>query len=176
MAALVGGSARYDFMPRGGSSRQQLCGAELAGLLSGLSSVAVDLAYALYACDEIAQAKLRAHMQVYAVSLACDEGWDVVRGQPTITRMGILSVFELLSSGLCNVCHGPGQHNGHECDMCRGVGRVPTAGRQRASFIFVSQNQWQRVWADRYARIFAYLQGLDADVRYVISRNSRAIL
>ena len=170
--AMLGGTCNYQFLPRGGSAKDQLSGAELAGLLSGLGTVAVDLAYALYASDDQAQCKLRAHMQLYAVKLAVDEGWESVRGQPTVTRMGILSVFELISPGVCSLCHGSGVYQAHECDLCRGFGRMPSSGRQRANFIVVSRMAWQRLWADRYARIYNYLLGIDADVRNAVIRNS----
>lgn len=173
MAALVGGTVDYGFMPRGGGARQQLNGAELAGLLSGLSSVAMDLAYALYAADDDALFMLRLHMQLYAASLAVSDRWDVAGCAESVSRLGVLSVFHLASADVCSVCHGSGVYVGKQCGLCLGIGRLPASGRQRSRFLLVSQNAWQRVWADRYAKVFAYLSGIDASVRHVVSRNSR---
>ena len=176
MSALVGGTVNYRFMPRGGGclSRGQLSGAELAGLLSGLSGEAVDLAYGLYAADEDALLMLRLHVQLYAAALAVGEQWSGVSDE-SVRRLGALAVFELASAGRCGVCAGTGVYRACECGLCAGVGVVPTSGRQRAEFVLVPETSWRRVWAERYARVYAYVAGIDADVRHVIQRNSRAV-
>jgi hypothetical protein len=149
IAGMFGGVSDYRFLPRGGDGGAGLRGVELAGLLAGLDGVAVDLAYAYYAGNVDAEAKLKLRMQVYAVGLGVDRGWCVGDGNPTLSAVGVLSVVELLGAG------------------------VAGSGRQRAEFVGVSKDAWRRVWADRYALVWGYLCGVHDVVRLTIARNSR---
>ena len=175
MAGLMGGTVDYRFLPRGGGGiKHNFTGTELAGYLSGLSSVETDLAYAIYTQDEDALFMLRLHMQLYAASMAVAEQWSSYSAD-NVKRLGTLAVFELSSNDICQLCLGSGVYRAQTCSFCDGAGHLPSSGRQRASFVLVNQSAWQRFWADRYERVLGYLVNLDNKVNSVIMKNSRDV-
>jgi hypothetical protein len=171
LGAVGAGTTRYDACG-GAASGDGLRGVEFAGLLSGLRSCEVDYALAVYLQDVDAQVRLRAHVQVFAIGLAVERGWEVVRGRPTISNLATLAVFSVVSPGVCGCCGGTGLVVGRACGSCNGVGRFPMSGRDKAEFLMVDNANWLRLWRGRYALVSGYVNGLDSAVRGVVYKNS----
>jgi hypothetical protein len=155
----------------GGFSREAIGAVELAGMMSGLSVLEVDFAYAYYANDIGGQCALRDVVKNELWRLNDLQRWgaEVL----VINKLAALAVFEAVSPGRCSACGGVGHVHGSECDMCHGVGLLPVSGRSRAAFLGVSKDQWPRVWKGRYDAVYAFLLGLNSRVRTVIALNSR---
>ena len=177
MAMLGAGTSRFGFeasAPR--SSKPVLSGVELAGMLAGLNEAETALAFAMYANDLDAQDLLRVYVHGAAYEMAERERWGVDADDVrlSIYHASVLSVFEFIFPERCGCCRGSGYVSaGHQCPMCRGIGKTPSSGRQRAEFIRVSHSSWHRLWQGRYADIFGYVTELHGRVDAVVMRNSR---
>ena len=165
---LCAGSTRYHESGSVSLSVDKLTRIELAGLLSGLSDQAVNLALAKYALDEDSERLLIAHLRVYAAGVAVREHWQTVRGRPTIVNMAAMAAFEVVRPNRCTKCYGRGVVVMRSCCCCHGTGFKAVSGRKVAEALCVDECNYRRLWRARYEIIVSYVQGLDADVARVL--------
>jgi len=162
---LCAGTTRYH--EPGCSSRasgNDLTRAELAGLLAGLSTAQMALALAKYGDDVDSERALIAHVRVWAAGVAVRNGWQVVKGRPTITNMAALAVFDVVRPNRCSHCHGTEMVGHRVCRVCSGTGYKPLSGRRIAEAIGVDECNYRRTWKARYESIMAYVQSIDFDI------------
>lgn len=172
MAMLCASTSSYAPSSGVSSAADRLSRSEFAFLLSGLSAAEVNFALARYCGDESAFGAVVAHVQVYAVGLAVDEGWQVVKGRPTICNLARFSVYEMVSSGRCTRCQGRGVVVNRVCRCCSGSGYARVSGRKLEACIGVNHAQWLRYWSGRYDRLIKYMQTIDSNVNIHVSRKS----
>ena len=156
-----------------GTANALLSKAELAGLMSGLSSAEMDLAIAKYGCDDGAKRRLLVHVQAYVTELAVKEGWKP-RSRELLGTIALLVVSEVLSENLCPNCHGTGLVKVKVCNVCNGTRHKPISGRKIAEQIGVSNTQWLRDWKPRYERVFDYVHRCDSRVKSFVTVNSKS--
>ena len=165
---MCAGSVRYHEALGGGGCPGQLSRAELAGLLSGLSCTAMNLALAKYAGDLDAERSLIAQVRVWAAGMAIREHWAIVRGRPTVVNMAALSVFEVVRPNRCPQCQGRGVENVRICSCCDGTGYKALSGRVVADAIGVAETSYRDVWRGRYEQCIRHVQDIDGQVNRVI--------
>ena len=155
----------------GGHASQLLTKAELAGLLSGLSVEALDLAMAKYAGCHQSERRLILKVMSWAVDLAVAEEWEIVRGRPTVCNMATLSVLEVVRPNRCGTCHGAGYKGARLCMSCNGAGTKALAGTVIAESCGLMQQDFSRNWKQRYDRVYRHVAGLDGQVNGVLRRD-----
>jgi predicted Zn-ribbon and HTH transcriptional regulator len=168
IALLCAGSVRYHEPLGKGGYGGQLTRAEVAGLLAGLSSEAVNFALAKYAGDLAAERAFIAQLRVWAAGLANAEAWQVVRGRPTVCNLCALAAFEVVRPNRCPRCQGRGMDKAKVCGVCNGSTFKPLSGRFIADAIGVSETDFRRVWRGRYERVFRYVLDVDSNVNRII--------
>lgn len=158
---LCAGSTRYhEFGGHCGAADDRLSRSELAGLLSGLDRVAMNLALAKYAGDLAAERMLIAQMRVWAVR----QGWKIVKGRPTVINMAALAVFEVVRPNRCYRCSGRGVVAHRVCSVCSGSGFKALSGSKMALVMAIDESNWRRLWHDRYEKCYRYVQGIDSAI------------
>ena len=165
---LCAGSTRYHEQGDHGGAADKLSRSELAGLLSGLDRVAMNLALAKYAGDLEAERMLIAQVRVWAADVAVRESWHIVKGRPTLCNMSALVVFEAVRPNRCYRCQGRGMVSIKLCPVCNGSGYKALSGNKMAGVIGVDECNWRRLWRARYEQCFNYLQGIDSAVNNIL--------
>jgi hypothetical protein len=166
---LCAGSVKYhELSGGGGGAAGVLSRAELAGLLSGLSSEAMNFALAKYAGDLEAERSFISQLRVWAVGVANQEGWQIVRGRPTVVNMCALAAFEVVRPNRCQRCHGRGVDVSKPCVVCNGSTFRPLSGRFIADAVGVSETDFRRLWKGRYERIYGRVHNIDANINRII--------
>lgn len=171
IALLCAGSVRYHEPLGKGGAAGQLTRAEIAGLLSGLSSEAVNFALAKYAGDLPAERMFIAQLRVWAADLVRIENWQIVRGRPTVCNMCALAAFEVVRPNRCPRCQGRGIDKAKVCGVCNGSTFKPLSGRFIADAIGVCQSEFSKHWRSRYERIVRHVQDIDSNVNRIIYIN-----
>jgi hypothetical protein len=172
---LCAGSTQYH--PFQSSSRRgdHLSRAELAGLLSGLSSAQMHYALAKWALDQDAECNLLAHVRVWLADIAVREQWKVVKGKPTICNMAAIAVFEAIRPNRCGLCRGRLYVSNKVCPSCSGSGYRYLSGREIADAMSIDQSNFSRTWQSRYERVFKYLQDIDCEVKYTLGKADKEL-
>lgn len=175
IGVLCAGSTRYHEGGRS-TSAAMLAGVEFAALLGGLSADAMHLALAKYAADVDSERKLIADVRVYAAGLAIAEGWQVVRGRPTVSNMAALAVFDVIRPNRCGRCSGTGFKSNRVCVSCNGSGFKPLSGRQMSEAIGVDEAHYRRKWKPRFESVYDYVLRLDSKVLNAVRVNDVRIV
>ena len=173
IALLCAGSVRYHEPLGKGGSAGQLTRAEIAGLLSGLSSEAVNFALAKYAGDLPAERMFIAQLRVWAADMVLAENWQIVRGRPTVCNMCALAAFEVVRPNRCPRCQGRGIDKAKVCGVCNGSTFKPLSGRFIAEAIGMDESSYRQTWKSRYERILRYVQDVDGKVNRAVSISNR---
>ena len=168
IALLCAGSVRYHEPLGKGGYGGQLTRAEVAGLLAGLSSEAVNFALAKYAGDLAAERAFIAQLRVWAAGLANAEAWQVVRGRPTVCNLCALAAFEVVRPNRCPRCQGRGMDKAKVCGVCNGSTFKPLSGRFIADAIGMDESSYRQTWKSRYERILRHVQEVDSNVNVII--------
>lgn len=169
VALLCAGSTRYHSVGGvGGWLGGRLSRPELAGLMAGMNEVQTHLALAKYALDEDSERALIASVRVWAAGLAIQQGWDIVRGRPTVANMSALAVFDVVRPNRCCRCQGRGLVDNRVCSCCSGTGYKALSGRKMAEAIGVDQSNYCRIWKGRYQMILNHVQNIDSNVNISI--------
>lgn len=172
---LCAGSMRYHerrVENAGGNRRSgdHLSRDELAGLLSGLDAVAMNLALAKYANDLDAERLLIAQVRVWTAGIAVKELWSIVIGRPTVCNMAALAVFEVVRPNRCTRCLGRGFVGHRLCTVCNGSGHKHLAGSKIAEAIGIEEHTFRRLWRPRFEQVMSFVQGIDTVVNRVVYR------
>ena len=178
LALLTAGSTRYhDSVGRSAGSAGKLCRSELAGLLSGLGSTAVNMALAKYMGDVDAERILIEQVKMWAYGVAAREHWRIVAGRPCVSNMSALAVFDVVRPNWCGLCGGGGYVGIRYCKRCRGDGFERISGRVIANAIGIDECNYRRVWRGRYAIVFGFVQDIDFKVKsFVLKNGSKKVL
>lgn len=168
LALLCAGSTRYHEGLGCGAASGQLSRSEIAGLLSGLSNNAMNLALAKYAGDLSSERKLWSCVYLHAVDMALAESWKIQRGRPTVANMAYLAVFEVVRPNRCNKCKGTGFVRIKQCGCCAGSGYKLISGNAIAEAIFIDKSNYSRTWESRYVGVLNYVQAIDAEVNRAV--------
>lgn len=164
ISLLCAGSTQYHGLRGGSWCGDNLSRSELAGLLSGLSSHAMNLALAKYAMDIDAERLLIAHVRNYAEGLAVNEHWHIVKGRPVLCNMAALAVFETVRPNRCVKCSGRSVVNNKVCNVCHGTGYKHFSGRQVADGIGVDEKCYRKLWKSRFEWLCRYVTDINVDV------------
>lgn len=151
------------------SSGVVLTRSELAGYLSGASNAAVNFALAAYALDEDATRLLIADVRCWAVGVANREGWEVVRGRPTVVNLCAVAVYDAIRPLIHVPCRGTGYIGPTVCRGCDGAGHKALSGRKIAGAAGLDIKAWQRHWVGRYQKILGYVIELDTEVLGILA-------
>lgn len=170
---LCAGSTRYHAGLRSTPSSDLLSRVEVAGLLAGLSSREMALAYAKHAGDLASERKLWSYVYEWAVGVAMREEWKIMRGRPTVANMSYLAVFEIVRPNRCSKCSGRGVDKVRVCGCCNGSGIRPLSGRTIASAIGIDQSNYCRIWAMRYQSVLEYVRDIDSKVNAIVRMADR---
>ena len=170
---LSAGSVAYHDPVRS-TTRSSLSRAEIAGLLAGLSPMAMNLALAKYAGDIQSERNLIAQVRCWTVAIAIDEHWQVVKGRPTICNLSALAVFEVVRPNRCVRCGGSGILINKPCIRCGGDGYRSLSGRQIATGMGIDEAIYRRLWKLRFQRVYSHVNALDCDVRHYVSMADRS--
>lgn len=165
---LCAGSVKYHQALGSGGSVGVLSRAELAGLLAGLSPEAMNLAMAKYAADLSAERMLIAQVREWAAGIAFKQGWEIVRGRPTVVNMSALAVFEVVRPNRCPRCQGRGIVGVKVCLSCSGSTFRRLSGRATSEAIGVCETEYRRHWRGRFEQCLSYVLGLDCDVNRLL--------
>lgn len=171
---LCAGATNYHSVG-GGSGKDKLSRSELAGLLAGLDEVAMNLALAKYAGDEAAERMLIAQTRVWTVHVANQEGWQVVKGRPTIMNLAALAVFEVIRPNRCGRCGGTGFKALKVCSTCHSTGFKPLSARQLAEAVLVDRETFRKRWQARYDLCYRHVQQIDAEVNQSLRMADRKV-
>lgn len=167
LGGLCGASVNYGGVR--GSGVGALQGVELAGYLAGLSYPATWLAMAKYMADDDSLSKLRCYVRSYVRALSVAEQWFGDSLAMPHHLLSDLPVHEVVSPMVCKRCHGVGFVTAKVCVKCGGVGHVLMSDRSVASKLELHPEAFRRRWRDRYGRVLAMVQALDADVSRAVS-------
>lgn len=165
---LCAGSTRYHPALISTQSSDVLNRIEIAGLLSGLNAIQTALTYAKHVGDLSAERKLWAMVYEWVVGKALRDGWQVVRGRPTLANMSYLAVFEVVRPNRCPKCNGCGIVKAKACQGCNGSGYKPLSNRTIAKAIGVDESNYRRVWCGRYQSVYEYVRDIDCDVNRAV--------
>jgi len=165
---LCAGSTRYHEPGGHGSARDKLSRAELAGLLSGLDRVAMNLALAKYAGDLEAERMLIAQMRVWADGMAVHESWHIVKSRPTLSNMMALAVFEVVRPNRCPYCKGRGILKVKVCSGCGGSTFKSLSNRYIAEASGIAESTYRAIWKERYERLYSHVRNIDSDVNNLL--------
>lgn len=151
------------------SAEVVLSRSELAGYLAGATPAAMNFALASYALDEGAERRLIAQVRVWAAGVAIRDGWQVVRGRPTISNLCAIAVYDAIRPLVHVTCQGSGYSGTAVCSGCGGSGLKPLSGRKIAAAAGLDLHSWQRHWLDRYKQILGYVIELDGEVQSILA-------
>jgi len=165
IALLTAGSALFKDHDREPREGVVLSRCELAGYLGGLTHGATLMAYAKWGDDEAAMRNLIAWVRVMAAGMAVEQGWEVVRGQPTILNLAAIATYEVVMPMVHDVCEGRGVVGFKSCPGCQGTGRKPFSSRQIQEAAGIERMAWRRHWEGRYRQIVKAVVELDAEVQ-----------
>jgi hypothetical protein len=171
---LCAGSALFQSSGRR-SSGVVLSRSELAGYLAGASRAAMNFALASYALDEDAERMLIAQVRVWAAGVAIRDGWQVVKGRPTISNLSAIAVYDAIRPLVHVSCQGSGFSGAAVCPGCGGSGLKPLSGRKIAQAAGLDLKDWQRHWFDRYKKILGYVIELDGEVQTILAAANKAV-
>jgi len=165
IALLTAGSALFkdhEHETRGGVV---LSRCELAGYLAGMTHGAALMAYAKWGQDEHSMRQLIAWVRVVAAGMAVEQGWEVVRGQPTILNLAAIATYEVVMPMVHEVCEGRGVVGFKTCTGCNGTGRKSLSSRAIQEAAGIERMSWRRHWEGRYRQIVKAVVELDAEVQ-----------
>lgn len=168
LGGLCGASVNYGGVR--GSAAGALQGVEAAGYLSGLSVPATRLAMAKYMGDDVSLVWLKRYVRTWVIDLAVTDRWF---DDPTALPNQVfyeLPVSEVVSPGCCKRCNGVGFVSSRVCVKCNGSGHVLMSDRSIARELCMHPEAFRRSWRDRYVRVLAMVQSLDAEVCRSVSR------
>lgn len=177
---LCAGSAFFESGCRR-SSGTVLSRSELAGYLAGASDVATAFAFASYALDESATRLLIAQVRVHAGHLVNREGWQIVRGRPTVSNLSAIAVYEVIRPLVHLACSGNGYirdpRSGEHvvCAACAGSGLKKLSGRKIAAAAGLDKMDWFRHWEARYLQILKYVIELDGEVQSILAAATKPL-
>lgn len=175
---LCAGSVKYHQALGSGKAAGVLSRSELAGLLAGLSDSGMHLALAKYAGDLDCERKLIAHVRTWAAGVAFAEGWEVVRGRPTVVNLCALAVFEVVRPNVCPTCQGSGWTRSRSsvvlCKGCNGAAFRALSGREVAAAVGLANSTFCDTWRGRYDKILSFVQDLDYEVNKVLRVSDRS--
>lgn len=163
ISRLSPGICRYSSPCSGGVA--ELTRAELAGMLAGLHRDAVNFALAKYAGDESAYWDFLFSVRVYAAGLACREGWEIVRGRPTVYNLSAIAVAETALSNRCGTCKGSGFERTKVCRTCSGHTLARLGHATIAELAGLSETTFRRLWYSRYCSLCKYVLDFDHEIR-----------
>lgn len=143
----------------------ELSRTELSGMLAGLSKDAENYARAKYAGDEDAFWKLVYSIRVWVAGIAVREGWEIVRGRPTMYNLAAIAVAESVGHNRCGTCKGTGFERTKLCRTCHGHTVVWYADAKIADSIGLSHTTFKRTWYSRYVYIVDYVNDYDRIVK-----------
>ncbi len=167
LGGLCGASVNYGGVR--GSGAGALQGVELAGYLAGLSQPATWLAMAKYMGDDDSLVRLRGYVRTWVNGQSLNEGWFGGDDDMTRVLMADLPVTEVVSPMVCKRCNGVGFVSAKTCPKCGGSGHVLMSERSIASRLDLHPETFRRRWRDRYGRVLAMVQALDADISRAVS-------
>ena len=162
IGVMMGGSGMA--LSSGSFAGDRLSRGEFAGLLRGLPSIAMNLALAKYAVDKDAERMLIAQYRVEVMSDAIQQGWQIVKGKPTICNMATFAVLEVVSPNRCGKCRGRCYVGNKICSLCSGTGLRSISGRMIADSLQVSEPTYRRVWKPRFQAAVRRIQDIDSSV------------
>ncbi|WKJ88771.1 hypothetical protein QZJ86_12135 [Methylomonas montana] len=171
---LCAGSSFFESGPRR-SSGVVLSRSELAGYLAGTSDIAMSFALGCYALDQDAERLLIAYVRVWAAHLANREGWEIVKGRPTVSNLSAIAVYEVIRPLVHMACAGSGYtrdaRSGKRvvCSACAGTGIKALSGRKIAAAAGLDKMDWFRHWQNRYLQILKYVIELDGEVQAILA-------
>lgn len=177
-ALLTARALQYDKTPGGFARMTQ---ADAAALLRGLSRRPF-LAAMLADCgDSVVHHELYMALRQYVMDRAVSDDWRLDRPR-LCEQIALLAILELVGArDPCPACEGRGavpiETNSPtmvRCDPCRGSGRAPLSGRDRAAMVQIHEVSWSRTWAARYEVVFGELHGWLMDARRHMARRLRA--
>jgi hypothetical protein len=154
---------------------------ELAGYLAGSSDIAMNFALGCYALDDDAVRMLIAYVRVWAGHLANRDGWQIVKGRPTVSNLSAIAVYEVIRPLVHMSCSGSGYipeaGSGARvvCSACAGTGIKPLSGRKIAAAAGLEKMDWFRHWQDRYLQILKYVIDLDGEVQAVLAAATKPL-
>jgi len=169
LAVLTPSTMNYDAVGRGGSP--ELTRAEMSGMLTGLSPVAMNYALAKYCDDADAFRMLQIQCIQVAVGYAVKGDWKVNKGKPCIISLGVLSAIESVNPLLCFACNSVGMAGEKVCSCAKRRKGISHADRYR--YVDLCQNSWVNLWRDRYEMLFGYCESLDSQVRFALDVNRK---
>jgi hypothetical protein len=173
MGLLCARAVKYHQALGSGGSPSLLSRSELAGLLSGLDGLAMNLALAKYMADHAAERMLIAQVREWAAGVAVREHWQVVRGRPTVCNMAALAVLDVVRPNRCCKCEGRGMAVNKVCKYCEGSGLKPLSGRKIAEVMGIDEATYRKLWRARYELCLDHVQRIDANVNRVIRLSDR---
>jgi hypothetical protein len=160
IGVMVGGSGMV--MSSGSFSGDRLSRGEFAGLLRGLSPIAMNLALAKYAADKDAERMLIAQYRVEVMGDAIKQGWQIIKGKPTICNLAQYAVYEVISPNRCGKCKGRCFVGNKVCMTCGGTGYRTISGRMIADALGVSEPSYRRHWKQRFELAVSRVQDIDS--------------
>lgn len=168
LGALCGASVNYAGVRGSGASALQ--GVEAAGYLAGLSAPAMRLALAKYMGDADSLLWLQRYVRAWVIDLSVSDWWfDDPKALPNRVFYE-LPVSEVVTPGCCKRCDGVGFMSSRVCTRCGGSGHVLMSDRFIAGQLCMHPEVYRRRWRDRYGRVLAMVQSLDAEVCRSVSR------
>lgn len=176
-ATLTARALQYDRVPGG---FQRFTQADAAALLAGLSRRPFLTAMLCDVGDDTVHGELYRRLRDFVIERSVTEAWKFSRPL-MFQQLALLAIFELVGArDPCMVCDGRGSvpieegsptHIG--CEICRGTGKAPLTGRDRAALIGIHESTWSKVWRDRYEIVFGELHNWLADARHHVRRRLR---
>lgn len=155
--------------------------ADVAGLLRGLPRRPFLTAMLADCGDSMVHHELYVALRHYVFDRAVFDGWRLDRPR-LCEQIALLAILELVGArDPCPACEGRGAvpietggPNMVRCEPCRGSGRAPLSGRDRAAMVQIHEVSWSRTWAERYEVVFGELHGWLMDARRHMARRLRA--
>ena len=158
LARLTPRARQIDGMPFGGKAR--FSWAEIAGSLAGLSSAAADVVHYWHGVPGSA---LRKHLEQIAILIVKADALPFADPSITVPRMTGLAIEEHFNPITCPNCNG-NEWLAHECERCRGTGRVQRNASQRALCLCIHRTSWGKSHDALLARLLAEIGSLEREV------------
>lgn len=176
-ALLTARALQYDRVP-GGFAR--LTQADAAALLAGLERRRFLTAMLADVGDSAVHHDLYVHVRDLAIDNAIRGDWKGASPK-VLHQIALLSIFELAGRGEpCRPCDGAGAvpiEDGSPtmvaCECCRGTGKAPLTGGDRAALLRMPDSTWSRTWGQRYEVVFSELHHWLTDARRHMARKLR---